>query len=168
MKLIVIRLHPINSLSLEIFMKTLICKNCGFTFLKESIWSKLAASIFPIDVIVMFLIVLDDFGTGHWVGGLIWTLLMAGQIHGKIKRNRLTKDKEVVCGRECPSCGDRAVAIESPLGQQLMGHWATPQGKADGLEEKPREVAADEQVSDEGANEEQMTDATTTAKLLEA
>jgi len=54
MKWIVIRLNPINSLSLEIFMKTLICKNCGFTFLKESIWSRLAEFIFPMDLIFMF------------------------------------------------------------------------------------------------------------------
>ena len=149
-------------------MKTLICKNCGFTFLKESIWSRLAEFIFPMDLIFMFLMVLDGFGRGHWVAGLIWMLLMAGRIHGKIQRKRMTKDKELVCGRECPSCGDMAVDVESPLGLQLIAHWATPQGKADGLEETPQNVAVDEQVSDEQATDEHITDATASAKLLEA
>ncbi len=149
-------------------MKTLICKNCGFTFVKESIWSKIGESVFPIDLIVMLLVVLDDFGTGHWIGGLIWMLLVAGRVHGRIKRNRMTKGKDVVCGHECPSCSDRAVDIESPLGLQLIAHWITPQGKADGLEETAQNAAVDEQVSDEQATDEHITDATAAAKLLEA
>jgi hypothetical protein len=151
------RFDPNNSLSLEIPMKTLICENCGFIFVKQSIWSKLADFVFPMDLILMFLMVLDCLGKRHWGASLMWMLFIAGRIYAKIERNKITKDKDVVCGRECPSCGDRSTDIKSPLGVQLIAHWATPLGKADETEEMLQDVAADEQASDERAPDEHST-----------
>ena len=106
-----------------------ICEHCGQRFLSITVWNKLenvswflVALIFPFNAV-------DYFKEG-WRGLLpgLGLLVLAGGAIYALYLNRKKNEGEVVkFGRKCPSCGDRTAHVDSPLGEQLIEYWSSPQ-----------------------------------------
>src|ERR1700683_82872 len=106
-----------------------ICEHCGQQFLSETIWDKLESLGLVLVAIYLPLHAVDCFREG-WHGflpALFW-LALAGSAMYELYRRSNRKEGEVVkLGRACPSCGDRTAHVDSPLGEQLIEYWSSPQ-----------------------------------------
>jgi hypothetical protein len=106
-----------------------ICEHCGQQFLSETIFDKLENLGMVLVAIYLPLHALDCFREG-WHGflpALFWLALAGSAIYELYRRGK-KKEREVVkWGRACPSCGERTAHVDSPLGEQLIDYWSSPQ-----------------------------------------
>ena len=106
-----------------------ICEHCGQQFLSETIWDKLENTAMLMAVFGLPIHVVDCFREG-WHGvfaGLFWLFVIGSAIYELYRRSNRKKGEVVKFGRTCPSCGDRTAHVDSPLGEQLIEYWSSPQ-----------------------------------------
>jgi ribosomal protein S27AE len=106
-----------------------ICEHCGQQFLAETIFDKLDNFCTSVGAIIATLYAVDDFAEG-WHGllrALLWLALTGGAAFELYRKGKKKEGKAVKLGRACPSCGDRTAHVDSPLGEQLIEHWSSPQ-----------------------------------------
>jgi hypothetical protein len=109
-----------------------ICEHCGQQFLSETIRDKLENLGLFLVGFVLPLHAVDCFRDG-WHGfllGLLWLALAGSAIHEVYRRSKRKEGELAKLGRACPACGDRSAQVDSPLGEQLIAYWLSPQTEA--------------------------------------
>ncbi len=106
-----------------------ICEHCGQKFLSETIRDKLENLGMVLVAIYLPLHAVDCFREG-WHGfmpALFWLALAGSAMYELYRRSKRKEGEVVKLGRACPSCGARTAHVDSPLGEQLIDYWSSPQ-----------------------------------------
>jgi hypothetical protein len=106
-----------------------ICEHCGHEFLSETIIDKLVTFGWFLLACIPSFHVVGYFKEG-WRGflpGLGLLVLAVGGVHQLYLESKKKKGEVVKLGRACPACGDRTAHVDSPLGEQLIEYWSSPQ-----------------------------------------
>jgi hypothetical protein len=106
-------------------MKSQICKHCGQQFVWETFFDRLGNLFIPIMIVLVAIHALDCFFGGgfRWIFGSLYSLSVTGLVMGRVEKYQKKKGNPVTRDRECPSCGDSSVNVDSPLGRLLMVKW---------------------------------------------
>jgi hypothetical protein len=104
-----------------------ICEHCGQQFLSETIFNKLENIGYPALTIFGPFSAVDCFMEHSFLAGFVWLALVGGAIYEMVKRHREKEGWTVKLGRACPSCGNRTAQFDSPLGEQLIEKWSSPE-----------------------------------------
>jgi hypothetical protein len=92
-------------------------------------WDKLENLGMIVVAIYLPLHAVDCFREG-WHGllpALLWLALAGGAMFELYRRSNKKEGQVVKLGRACPSCGDRTAHVDSPLGEQMIDYWSSPQ-----------------------------------------
>jgi hypothetical protein len=106
-----------------------ICEHCGKEFLAETFRDKLEEAGLYLVSLLLPLHALDCFREGGhgWLHGLFWLALAGSATYQIYRRQQARKGKSVKLGWKCPGCGDWSAHVDSPLGEQLIAYWSSPQ-----------------------------------------
>jgi len=108
-----------------------ICEHCGQQFLSETIIDKLVTFGWFLLALIPPFHAVGYFKEG-WHGflpGLGLLVLAAGGVHQLYLESKKKKGELVKLGPACPACGNRTAHVDSPLGEQLIEYWSSPQSE---------------------------------------
>jgi hypothetical protein len=110
-------------------MESRVCEHCGQDFIKETFWDG-AAFLFAILLFGGFAYEGIAAGGWGWAGGIFCILMVFGSIGVKVEEMQKKRGRIISPNRKCPSCGERSVDPNSPLGRQVLRKWAEEERKA--------------------------------------